>query len=104
MVLLKRFYGPGFPGRPEFRSLGLASTAVFRPKLSEKDQFFSLNPRSMVGFCREKNSENSDWDGKNFGHLVHQVCCNNELYYKGWHRWLVSQIQTRAKKFFSSVL
>jgi hypothetical protein len=39
---------------------GSASAAVFRPKLSEKDQFFSPNPRSGVGFFREKKF----WPGR----------------------------------------
>jgi hypothetical protein len=29
--------------------------------------------RSGVGFCREKNAENSDLDAQNFGHSVHPV-------------------------------
>ncbi len=44
-------------------------------KLSEGGggQLFLPNPRSGVGFCREKNSNNSGRDGKSCGHLVQPV-------------------------------
>ncbi len=35
--------------------------------------FFSPNPSSGAGFCREKNSKNSGRGGQNFGHLVLRV-------------------------------
>jgi hypothetical protein len=38
-----------------------------------KGQLFSPNPRSGVGFCREKNSKNSGMDGQNCGRLVQPV-------------------------------
>jgi hypothetical protein len=44
-----------------------------QPRLIDKGKLFSPNPRSRIGFCREKNSKNSGWGGQNFGQLVEPV-------------------------------
>ncbi len=47
----------------------LASKLVKKRKIG-RENFFLQN---VCGFCREKNSKTSGWDGKSFGHLVQPV-------------------------------